>query len=270
MANNGSDSGVVPAIDTATPAEQEKPFNPLDMLLAAAQQTEEPEPETDYYKPLTDGADGFALFTDPHAAEAAMGYKNGGETDWWYGHLTANQRTAVQSYTGSGYHPMNDWMRMLTDYASETTQARINSLQHALDKFTLPQAIVTHRGMGPEILGLPSSATPNEIFSRVMDIMTYGGKITDLGFTSSSVSSGANFSGKVVIHTQTPAGKGIGAFVAGISSFKNENEFLYNSGTHFEILGAYIQGGQVHINARYGGRDKSTNHAKHIKEKQNG
>ena len=53
MANNGSDSGVVPAIDTATPQEpEEKPFNPLDMLLAAAQQTAEEEPEQDEFGKL--------------------------------------------------------------------------------------------------------------------------------------------------------------------------------------------------------------------------
>lgn len=54
MANNGSSSGVVPAVDTTAP-EQEQEFNPLEMLMqmAAEQATAEPEPEPEEeYGPL--------------------------------------------------------------------------------------------------------------------------------------------------------------------------------------------------------------------------
>ena len=99
---------------------------------------------------------------------------------------------------------------------------------------------------------------------RIKTLIGKGLSFGDLGFTSSGAALGKSFGGKVVIHTQTPAGKGIGAFVAKISSFKNENEFLYNSGSQFQPLGVYVVGNTVHVNARYIGRDDSTNDGKHI------
>ena len=277
MANNGSSSGVVPAVDTSAAApEQAEEFNPLEMLLQAAaaaqeegppQAAEEPaEPEVDYNKPLEDGQDGFTVYKTPEAASAAMGLGNGGEADQWSKKLTANQRKGVQMYTDGYYSDMNNWMRMLTTEISGTTQAKISSLQHALDKYDLKQPIVTHRGMGPEILGLKANASTSQIVKRVKSLISKGINITDYGFSSSGAASSKAWPKKVVIHTQTPAGKGIGAFVAGQSEFKTENEFLYNSGTHFQPLGVYVVGNTVHINARWAGRDKSTNGAKHITE----
>lgn len=268
MATNGSDSGVVSAIDTTQQQEQE--FNPLEMLLAAASNPQdagppeppspEPEPEVDYNKPLTDGQDGYAVYTSMSSAELAMGYGNGGEADQWQQKLTDNQKAGLYSYTGSGYHSMNDWLRGETSYISPTTKAKARSLQHALDKYTLQAPTVTHRGTGPEFLGLPSNASPQQIVAVVQALIGTGGRMTDKGFSSSAVFTGSSFNKPVIIHTQTPAGKGIGAFVSGVSSVgKGESEFLYNSGSHFVPLGVYMVGNTVHINARYDGRDKSTN-----------
>ena len=269
MATNGSDSGVVPAIDTTQ--EQKQEFNPYEMLMAAASNPQdagppeppspEPEPEEDYNKPLTDGQDGFKIFDSQWKAEEAMGLGNGGEADQWFQKLTANQKDGLQIYTGAGYKTMNNWMRDKPGASiSPTTKARIASLQHALDKYTLPQPIVTHRGMGPEIFGLPANATPSQIKTVVEALIKSGGRVTDKGFTSSSVATGHQFSGSVVVHVQTPAGKGIGAFVSGISSVgKGEHESLYNSGSHMKPIGVYMVGTTVHVNMRYDGRDKSTN-----------
>lgn len=275
MATNGSSSGVVPAVDTSAAAaapEQAEEFNPLEMLMQMAEEgppqaAEEPaEPEENIYdKPLEDGQDGYTVYSSAKAAEAALGLDNGGETDQWQKKLTPNQQKGVDIYTGSYYKTMNEWMRKLSTTISDYAKQYLPSLQHALDKFTVHKPIVTHRGMGPEIFGLDKYATPQEIMAAVKILAASGGQVTDLGFTSSSAATGEEFGGSVVLHTQTPAGKGIGAFVAGVSHYgKSENEFLYNSGSHFQILGAYFKDGQVHVNARYTGRDKSTNNAKHI------
>lgn len=263
MATNGSDSGVVSAIDTT----QEQEFSPYDTLMQAAAEAQaaeaqaaEQEPEVDYNKPLTDGQDGYAVFHSMSAAESAMGYGNGGEADQWQQKLTQNQLHGLQSYTGTGYHSMNDWLRGETGYISDVMRARARSLQHALDKYTLQAPTVTHRGTGPEVLGLPAGASPQEIVTVVKALISSGGRITDKGFTSSAVNESSKFDKPVIIHAQTPAGKGIGAFVSGVSSVgKGESEFLYNSGSHFTPLGVYMVGNTVHINVRYDGRDKSTN-----------
>lgn len=267
MATNGSSSGVIPAIDTSVP---EPEVNPLEIQQPVVQEqgppqaAEEPAPQVDYNKPLTDGADGYAIYSTPEAAEAAMGLGNGGEADQWAQKLTANQRDGVKRYTDGYYSEMNNWMRKLDTSISQLSKDRIASLQHALDKYTLQKPTVTHRGMGPEILGLKANASTKQIVARVKKLMGMDAHITDLGFSSAGAASNKAWSKKVVIHTQTPAGKGIGAFVAGQSQYHSENEFLYNSGTHFKILGVYVQNGQVHINARWDGRDKSTNAGKHI------
>ena len=278
MATNGSGSGVVPAIDTATAAAAAEEFNPLEMLLqaaAAAQEAEaqaaeqqpEPEPEVDYNKPLKDGTDGYAVYSTPEAAMAALGLGNGGEADQWAQKLTNNQRQGVKMYTDGYYHEMNDWMRKLPGKTiTDSTKAKIPSLQHALDKYELKQPIVTHRGMGPEVLGLKAGASPKQIMNKVKKLISGGLSFTDFGFSSSGAASNKAWPKEVVVHTMTPAGKGIGAFVAGQSSYGTENEFLYNSGTHFRPVGVYMVGNTVHINAVYGGRDKSTNGYKHITE----
>lgn len=262
MATNGSDSGVVSAIDTTQQQEQA-----LEVLAAASNPQDagppeppSPEPEVDYNKPLVDGQDGYAVYNSKSAAENAMGLGNGGEADQWQQKLTQNQLQGLHSYTGTGYHSMNDWLRGETSYISDVMKARARSLQHALDKYTLQAPTVTHRGTGPEVLGLPASASTQDIVTVVKALIGTGGRITDKGFTSSAVNVGSKFEKKVIIHTQTPAGKGIGAFVSGVSSVgKGESEFLFNSGSHFVPLGVYVVGDTVHINARYDGRDKSTN-----------
>lgn len=269
MATNGSDSGVVSAIDTTQQQEQA-----LEVLAAASNPQDagppeppspEPVPEVDYNKPLTDGQDGYAVFSTPEAASAALGLGNGGEADQWAKKLTQNQLKGVQMYTDGYYHEMNDWMRKLAGASiSDSTKSKIPSLQHALDKYDLKMPIVTHRGMGPEVLGLKADATPKQIMNRVKKMIGGGLQFTDLGFSSSGAASNKAWPQKVIIHTQTPAGKGIGAFVAGQSAYGSENEFLYNSGTHFKPIGVYMVGNTVHINAVYSGRDKSTNNYKHI------
>ena len=273
MATNGSDSGVVSAIDTTQ--EQAQEFNPLEMLLAAASNPQdagppeppspEPEPEVDYNKPLVDGQDGYAVFSTPEIASEALGLGNGGEADQWAKKLTANQLKGVKLYTDGYYHEMNDWMRKIKGATiSGTIKEKIPSLQHALDKYELKQPIVTHRGTGPEVLGLSATASTSQIVSRIKKMIGGGLSFTDYGFSSSGAASNKAWGKKVVIHTMTPAGKGIGAFVAGQSEFHSENEFLYNSGTHFRPVGVYVVGSTVHVNAVYDGRDKSTNGYKHI------
>lgn len=259
MATNGSDSGVVPAIDTT----QEQEFNQPETLMQAAQNPPEqpaPEPEVDYNKPLTDGQDGYAIYNSMSAAEIAMGLGNGGEADQWQQKLTANQLQGVKSYTGTGYIDMNSWLRGETSSISPTMKAKARSLQHALDKYAMQAPTVTHRGVGPDVLGLPKSASVQDIITVVKAMISSGERITDKGFTSSAVYTGSKFNKKIALHIQTPTGKGIGAFVSGVSSVgKQESEFLFNSGSHFVPLGFYVENGTVHINARYDGRDKSTN-----------
>lgn len=275
MATNGSNSGVVSVIDTATATAAAEEFNPLEMLMQAAANPQDagppeppsPEPEVDYNKPLTDGAAGYAVYSTPEAAMAALGLGNGGEADQWAQKLTANQRQGVKMYTDGYYHEMNDWMRMLPGKKiTDSTKAKIPSLQHALDKYELKQPLVTHRGMGPDVLGLKAGASTKQILNRVKKMIGMGRSFTDFGFSSAGAASNKAWPKEVVVHTMTPAGKGIGAFVAGQSSYHSENEFLYNSGTKFKPVGVYTVGSTVHINAVYDGRDKSTNGGKHVTE----
>lgn len=84
-----------------------------------------------------------------------------------------------------------------------------------------------------------------------------GSTIVDKGFVSTSSLDKGGFVLKAPIkyHIQTPAGSGIGAFIKGISKHKNENEFVFNSGSAFQITGVYQDAKKkTHVNLLYLGR----------------
>lgn len=160
--------------------------------------------------------------------------------------LDPKERNAVVKYTGSGYANMNMYLRGQID-GSNIVKNRVKNMEQAINKFNLENPTVFHRGSSASLLGGANSvADINKMVGQV---------VVDKGFTSTSATLGKGFTGKGInYHIQTPSGKGIGAFVQGMSNFASENEFVFNHDSGFKILGAYQKHGKVHVNMRYVGR----------------
>jgi len=114
--------------------------------------------------------------------------------------------------------------------------------------------MIVHRITGTELFG--GASTVKE-FRQL-----YGEVVTDKGYTSSELNARRDLTGQygtehekqVIMHIKTPSGKGIGQYVGGVSNANKEQEFLFNRGSSFKVLGAYELDGRVHVNVKYVGR----------------
>ena len=192
------------------------------------------------------GGSSFTTYTTIVDSKKGLGLGNGGETDKWMAGLTDMERKSIVKYTGSGYTSINEYLRGQIS-GSPVLKSVVGNIEKAVNKFNLENPTVFHRGSSAGLLGGANSVTDiNKMVGQV---------VVDKGFTSTSATSGKGFTHKPIqYHIQTPSGKGIGAFVQGMSNFASENEFVFNHGSGFKILGAYQKHGEVHVNMRYIGR----------------
>lgn len=202
--------------------------------------------------------DGYRMFGSNEEITDTMGLGNGGQTDKWDKKLTPQEEVAVEWYTGNGHRPLNEFERKgkVSGASGEKLTEYSDNLESALDKGRNPRMIV-NRTSDSSLLG--GAHTVEDI--RKM----YGQTVTDKGFTSTELNLanslanpyGSKHSDQVYYHIKTPAGKGIGQYVQGISGAHQEQEFLFNRGSSFKVLGAYADAeGRVHANLKYVGRAK--------------
>ena len=146
----------------------------------------------------------------------------------WASSIPGSWTKAIKTYTSYFYEEMNTWLRGLkadaayVDVELDIIKQTVLACESALDKSVLAENILVHRQAGREMLELYKKA-PNGIFH-------------DEGFTSTTpVKNSFYDSGSIDIELLVPAGKGVGMWVAPISRYKSENEFLLNRGTKFKV-----------------------------------
>ena len=202
-----------------------------------------------------------------------MGRKNGGMTDKWEASLSEEELQAVKAYTGRGYEFINGHLRRKLSEREENDPInrgfinRIPALDSAIDKYELERPTIFHRIAGGSLLG---GAT------RLEDIKKLIGTVTkpDSGYMSVTASATRDMERQFMwgsipkdghdnhirYHVKVAPGKGIGAYVAGVTSNKiDEREFLFARGAKFRITGAYetereTRHGKVietHVNLEY-------------------
>jgi hypothetical protein len=152
---------------------------------------------------------------------------------WWSDHekkLSSVQRAAIEHYTGSGYVPMNRYVRG-QDGASETTRQAVKRLDGAMQP--LPTTVQVERGIND------TSFWP--------DGNLVGETVRDLGYGSTSMVK--PFGKPIILHLTVP--EGIKAIpVEEMSSNKGENELLLQRGVGYKIVGDVIDSnGKRHITA---------------------
>ena len=203
--------------------------------------------------------DGYTMYSDNAKIEEAMGLGNGGAADKWAGKLTPQETDAVEWYTGSGHRLVNEFERQgkADRMSPEKYMEFSDNLSSAIDKGGLDKRMVVHRTSSADMFGGAHT---------VADLRTmYGQTFTDKGFMSTEVNLGNSMANpygskhgaeQVYMHIKVPKGKGIGQYIRGMSNAHQEQEFLFNRGSRFKLVGAYQDAqGKVHANLKYVGRN---------------
>ena len=158
--------------------------------------------------------------------------------EWWNG-LTQKNQEFFDFYTGSGYVSFNEEVRKADGDPKKMTKyaKRLQTAIDTLGEGKLDRNVIMHRQSSGSWIGLPKNATDEEMQAMV------GKVIVDHGITSSRASKykyGSGMFGSWNYHIKTPAGKGIGAYVANHSSCgPGEDEFFYRPGSIYRIDGFY-------------------------------
>lgn len=148
--------------------------------------------------------------------------------DDWLKTISATERGAVRTYTGSAYEDMNDYLRGLSSTTYHADD--IKACQAALAKASLPEETIVRRGSGYNMLqelGLGKITPQNK--SNVI-----GAIVMDKGFVSTSPDSSGGFSGSIEYVIRLPKGSQA-MYVAPISKFRSERELLINCGGKYAV-----------------------------------
>ena len=163
----------------------------------------------------------------------------------WQGFINSAERQAVIDYTGSAYSSINNQLRQNGyDTAPTGLKEKIDRIDAAIAKFTLDKTLTVIRGSSAHLVG--GYTTAAEINANLK-----GAIVRDKGFMSTSAVTGSEFPGQIKYEITVPKGKGRGAFVAPISQYHTENEFLLKRGSLFKVLGAHTDThGQITVRLR--------------------
>ena len=162
----------------------------------------------------------------------------------WYRNIDNVEEEEVNKYTGPWYKTVNAVLRSddvyydLDVYEQMEVDDSIASLDTAIAKFDLKKNLKVFRGSTSDLVG--GYTTVEEINANIK-----GAIVRDKAYMSTSADKKSPFTDEIRYEIQVPKGKGRGAFVAPISKFKSEDEFLLKRGTKFKVLGAVNRNGEV-------------------------
>lgn len=155
-------------------------------------------------------------------------YESSSEYEWKQ-QLTSDELTCVTDYTSDSYAGINGLLRgFMTEKqvrnwdisAQMPIEEEIKHVESALSKFELREDVTLYRTCEKDFFDALGS--PGDLFK-------------DEGFCSCSIFSTAVASGQVDVEIKVPKGVGRGAWVKSLSHKPEENEFLLQRGSIFEI-----------------------------------
>lgn len=148
--------------------------------------------------------------------------------------LSSSEKSAIGYYTGSGYHPMNNFLRKGT-VSSYNQTAVVNHINHLDTAFTkmpaLKHSITTYRGVSN------GAAMFGPVGSKV------GKTWVEPGYTSTAAHASASFGGDTKIRITTPAGTHVLKPSGNGSYGDGEKEILLPRGAHFKVMRDEMVGG---------------------------
>lgn len=153
----------------------------------------------------------------------------------WQSSLSDSEILAVNRYTSGDYTDINTTLRSGEALEDDPVIAKcVRGVDTALAKSELKESIQVYRGASPKIFGLDKTASIADIEKLI------GSIVTDNGYTSTSTDPkvASNYShDKLKFNITVPAGSGRGAYIAGMSLWPEESEFLLPRGTSFVVTG---------------------------------
>lgn len=154
--------------------------------------------------------------------------------------VSAAQKKALTSYTGSAYHTYNSYLRGKGS-ATAAQKQDIVHIQSAMQP--LQQHTLLRRGTGWD--ALPAEYQGYDNVQKLI-----GKTIEEPGFTSSTVAGeSGNFGGALQLEIEAPIGTPA-YFVKALSHFKSENEMLLAAGTKFKALSVTKVGSKTVLRVR--------------------
>lgn len=135
--------------------------------------------------------------------------------------VTATDKDVIHDYTYKGDKDINKYLRTPISKRTPNKELdeKINTLSNAINKYKLNNDITVYRTQ-QDLSGFEN--------------LKEGDVITANGFTSTSLKNVSKFgTNQIIIHVPKGAN---GAYVANLSEFKDEEEFLLNKGTKFKVL----------------------------------
>ncbi len=174
----------------------------------------------------------------------------------WEQSLSADEQKSIKRYSNFLFYSINGTLRNYTNpnrYKDPDIIKDAINIESAINKYELKKETVFTRYTNSDFLG--GAATESDIRKMV------GSIIHDDGFCSSTSGSKRiedtfNNDGNIKFLIKTPPGKGIGAYIKNISEKGDENEFLFNRGSDFEISDVKTEAGKIVVDLLYKGSRK--------------
>ncbi|NLR32318.1 ADP-ribosyltransferase [Levilactobacillus tujiorum] len=144
----------------------------------------------------------------------------------WAGQLSKRQIKVIGVYTGDGSDKINNALRYPNRKATAKTKQRVRDLAASLKTFKLTHAMTVYRGTSKKVARLAlhqAKLKPGAIYS-------------DPGFASTSTSYGVatEFTSQILLKINFPKGYH-GAYLAPISQYSDEKEYLLNPNTKLVV-----------------------------------
>lgn len=226
-----------------------------DAILKAPKLPKIPMPVGDDLRQLEEGnsSDGFRARLSEIAAKYGISPKGYHETIAYFekrypesvfDKLSEAERHALKYYTGAGYIPINEHLRMGT--AGSLVDYSIKNCTNALSKFRTEEPIMTIRGLGRSDSSLAAflgASSPSQLADPNFIQSLIGRTVQDKGFMSTGVHDAKAFGG-VKLHTIIPKGT-MGAYIDAISESPGESEFLLQRGSVLKIIDYAIKDGKI-------------------------
>lgn len=181
-------------------------------------------------------ADRFRRFaSDAERLDWIEKHYGDGATSRWWAALSAEERKAVEDYSGSGYHDYNDWHRGKLPRKPPNIDRRTALLDAALAKMPVPEGVVMYRGI--------KDAAPvyQALGLKGREDLRVGMDLTDRGYSSASPNIlkaweayGDPFK-DLQMEIRLPPGMS-GAYFGKKSSVSTEEEFLLGRGYRYRIV----------------------------------
>lgn len=151
---------------------------------------------------------------------------------------SSEEKSALQTYTGSAYTPMNGLLRGETHYATRHYADLVNNAQAGMR--VVEEDFLVHRGAGYNSLSVGSHQSSFSVDDHAKWFELQGKTVKEDGFFSTSVAGRAAFDSKpVIFEIEVPKGTS-GAYLKPISGISHENEFLMAAGQEYKILSVSI------------------------------